>query len=437
MNKVVLGYVRGDKGDQGPQGLQGVQGLPGTRGSRWVCGTAISGIFTEPKVCSETGITDALVNDQYMNPYEGNIYRCCVAGDADTATWVWTGQMDNGRHYNQIVGNSAEWASASDTWNYIHAVTRVTSLSGGHYYVAVGEDGTVLQSTDGINWTSDWSGTSNLYGVAAGDNGVIVAVGGEVDDGDKTNITDGVILHSQGLGWQNIVSMSTLSNLYTLRSVVYGNGKFVAVGGFKNTVNGVIIYSENGIDWKNSVHKTDSGTDTNFNHYHQIKFYNNKFVAVGYSGAYAYSTDGINWTEGYNESIDEDLYSVAYHNGTYVAAGANNTIVYSENGQDWSLVDLSLLELSEYRNASCATFIDNKFIVFFEESRDVLVSEDGKNWSESDSIIDDHTVRDIYQGPEKCLAAVGDTVYHTDTVIETRSIEDAINEIYAFLGIRQ
>ena len=45
-------------------------------------------------------------------------------------------------------------------------------------FVAVGEDGTILTSPDGVSWTRRTSGTSNrLEGVAYG-NGLFVAVGG-------------------------------------------------------------------------------------------------------------------------------------------------------------------------------------------------------------------------------------------------------------------
>lgn len=435
MNKVVLGKVRGDKGEQGPQGLQGIQGLPGIRGSRWVCGTAISGIFTDPRVCSETGITDALVNDQYLNSYEGNIYRCCTAGDANTATWVWTGQMDVGKSFELITGNSGEWKSVNDTWDSMYGVTRVISLSGQQYYVAVGEDGTILTSSNGTSWTSDWSGNANLYDVAADDKGTVVAVGNNGITDDKFG--EGcVILHSQGLGWQDVAGMNTLQDFYALCSVAYGNGRFVAVGGIKNNPqNGTLIYSEDGVTWHNAVNTTDG--DVHFTSYYQVKFCNNRFVAVGYLGGYAYSVDGVNWVTGWNDSIDENLYSITYHNGAYVAAGANNTIVYSENAQDWTLVDLSILELFEYRNATCVTFIDGKFTVFFDMDYDnILVSADGKNgWYESIFSVDD-PVRSVYQGNEKCLITAGYTIYHTDVTSKSKSVEEAINEIYAFLGIR-
>ncbi len=71
--------------------LQGPKGDTGTRGSRWNQGTAITGTSTTATIFSGSGITDALVNDNYLNTSTGNTYRCTVAGNASTAKWIFTG----------------------------------------------------------------------------------------------------------------------------------------------------------------------------------------------------------------------------------------------------------------------------------------------------------------------------------------------------------
>ena len=84
---------KGDKGDAGTQGKQGNTGATGQRGSRWSEGTAITGTSTTATVFSGTGITDALANDMYMNTSSGNVYRCTTSGAADTAKWVFVGNI--------------------------------------------------------------------------------------------------------------------------------------------------------------------------------------------------------------------------------------------------------------------------------------------------------------------------------------------------------
>lgn len=56
----------------GATGAKGATGATGTRGSRWSTGTAITGTSTTAAVFA-TGITDALVNDMYLNTNTGYV----------------------------------------------------------------------------------------------------------------------------------------------------------------------------------------------------------------------------------------------------------------------------------------------------------------------------------------------------------------------------
>lgn len=85
--------LNGSKGDKGDKGDTGSAGATGTRGSRWNTGTAITGTSTTATVFSSSGITDALVNDMYLNTSTGYIYRCSTAGNASTAKWVYVGSL--------------------------------------------------------------------------------------------------------------------------------------------------------------------------------------------------------------------------------------------------------------------------------------------------------------------------------------------------------
>ena len=72
-------------------------------------------------------------------------------------------------------------------------------------------------------------------------------------------------------------------------SICYGNGKFVAVASIDN----YFAYSMDGLTWT----ETNSGL-TNRNWF-SVCYGNDKFVVVSLESNYfVYSTDGINWTEG-------------------------------------------------------------------------------------------------------------------------------------------
>lgn len=88
-----LTIPKGDKGDPGTNGTNGAKGATGTRGSRWNTGTAITGTSTTATVFSDSGITDALVNDMYLNTSTGAVYECTTAGAAAAAKWVYVGSI--------------------------------------------------------------------------------------------------------------------------------------------------------------------------------------------------------------------------------------------------------------------------------------------------------------------------------------------------------
>lgn len=96
---------KGDAGADGAVGAKGDKGATGTRGSRWTTGTACTGNSTTGTVFN-TGITDALVNDMYLNTSTGFVYKCTTAGNASTAKWVYTGS---------IKGNTGAQGAKGDT----------------------------------------------------------------------------------------------------------------------------------------------------------------------------------------------------------------------------------------------------------------------------------------------------------------------------------
>lgn len=91
--KVLIGNFKGPKGDQGAPGTPGVTGERGTRGSKHFDGVLITGTATNPTKFTESGVTEAMLDDWYLNTDTGNMYRCVTEGDASVAEWVFIGNM--------------------------------------------------------------------------------------------------------------------------------------------------------------------------------------------------------------------------------------------------------------------------------------------------------------------------------------------------------
>lgn len=117
-SKTLIGNIKGPKGDTGPKGdvgEKGDTGSTGTRGSRWSEGTAITGTSTTETIFNGSGISDALVNDHYLNTSTGNIYRCTVAGAASVAKWVYVGNIKGAKGDTGATGATGAKGDKGDT----------------------------------------------------------------------------------------------------------------------------------------------------------------------------------------------------------------------------------------------------------------------------------------------------------------------------------
>lgn len=176
----------------------------------------------------------------------------------------------------------------------------------GGIYIAVGNDGVIITSSDGINWTNRTSGiTDVIRGIAFG-NSIYVVVGQK-----------GVILSSSdGISWTTRTSGSS-NYLY---GVSYLNEKFIAVG-----KSGTILTSTDGITWSTKT----SGISTNLK---EVSYGNGVYVAIGTGGTILSSTDTETWTSRDGASGD-DLWAIDFGNNTFLTGGSN--IYRSYNGVSW------------------------------------------------------------------------------------------------------
>jgi hypothetical protein len=123
-----------------------------------------------------------------------------------------------------------------------------------------------------------------------------------------------------------------------LRSVTWGNGLFVAVGGSYVDVPWVILVSRDGIHW------------TRRNRRNRINLYGvvyggGLYVAVGDRGTILTSQDALSWKRQESRTSDVLFSSVAFGDGTFVAAGDSDTVLSSTNGAGWQQQKISVAEV--------------------------------------------------------------------------------------------
>lgn len=268
----------------------------------------------------------------------------------------------------------------SNDWN---AVTY-----GNGKYVAVGQNGSIAYSSNGVNWTNKQIGTNQWKSITYG-NGKFVAVGGYSDGGyvaistdgvtwtTQKNITDAhifdicyngsifvIVCHwgtSKGRGYilkstdgVNWGSKITVGNGYGWAGICYGNGKFIAVGdNYGTSGNCGIAVSSNGVNWS-------IANSNNADSWGSVAYGNGKYVAVGNFGYIITSEDGVTWNTPVKitGAGTSQWFHVTYSNGKFVAIGGGGGYITSIDGITWTpivkLKDESGKDITAVLNGICA-----------------------------------------------------------------------------------
>ena len=256
--------------------------------------------------------------------------------------------------------SSALAAPASDpldTWHWRTPLPQGYSLNGAavtaNLRVAVGELGTILLSTDGVDWIMTTAPVvTNLNAVCFTQNG-IVAVG----DGGT------ILTSTTGTSW----SLQESPTTNHLHSVTTGNGLIVAVGG-----RGTVTTSPTGSSW--TLRNSQFGANVDLV---DVSFGDGRFVTVGRAfhedfiyGISAASPDGINWQTANGQGPFE---SVVFGNGVFLATTGSQFAI-GRDGLQWAHYYLGTAT-----NASDLAFADGQFIA--ASWRGVLYSSNGTNWT--------------------------------------------------------
>jgi hypothetical protein len=241
--------------------------------------------------------------------------------------------------------------SGACTPNQLRAVTY-----GAGKFVAVGDEGVIVTSSDGRTWNEPVSGSaSNLLGVTFGGS-QFVAVG-----------AGGTILTSaDGTIW----TPRTSSVPTDLQAVAFGNGVFVAVGWSLT-----IVTSADGLTWTEAY----SGTGV----WQDVAFAGSEFVAVNRTGGVMVSVDTVNWTLAIAGNTTSDTGFCAVTDGpggNVLALDYSGHVKLSSNASSTTFAveaDLWAVLVVE----SCDVINDAGTLVATSTDGELLASSDGKTWS--------------------------------------------------------
>jgi len=293
----------------------------------------------------------------YYQTAAGRIYLCITAGTTSatipsfdyTTTSGYT-NIQNGSAYFTYIATQAQVASPTLTNNGVSALPlsvagygytstpTVTITDTSAKFVAISNSAststnTSYSSNNGTSWTNTTTTVLNLRSLAYG-NGVYVAVGGA--SGTATAVSTSDIVS----GWTNRSSNITalVSGYYS--AVTYGGSYFVAVQ------NGALITSvtQNANTWTQGANLPSGFTDAV-----SIAYGNNRYVVLGTSGKIAYSINNggtqsvAGWTTapsctGTTTSVLSSTYTwtaITYGQGQFVAVAQGTVAATSWDGINW------------------------------------------------------------------------------------------------------
>jgi hypothetical protein len=185
-------------------------------------------------------------------------------------------------------------------------------------FVAVGYGGRTLRSTDdGVSWVDDASLVANggdddkLLRAVVWGSGKFVALGWRV-----MTSADGKTFDDHGTTLGQWIGAAT-----------YAHGDFVAVGGY-----GLHRTSTDGLTWDHH----DTGTVA-FHAHDALAFgdyQGGRFLACGDDGARSYSTDGKTWTASTGQSGAHSTHA-AFGNGIFIGIDGQQVVVSHDGGESF------------------------------------------------------------------------------------------------------
>ncbi|MDR0321981.1 MAG: Ig domain-containing protein [Treponema sp.] len=274
---------------------------------------------------------------------------------------------------------------------------------GNDKFVAVGSYGQMVTSPNGINWTrvDPKFGTSSIYKIAWGSN-KFIAVGASGKMATSSNGTSWTLVEDHPFT--------------TFSIITWVNDRFIATGNVKldNNETGYdrMATSTDGVTW--TLVNVENYT---FNSIKSIVWGNNKFVAVGSSNILT-STDGVIWAKVQNHGLGNQIEDIAWGDNKFIAILSSSTVIGSYTATSTDGVTWTKVDSTAGGSMFCVTYGNNKFV-----AGGILHMEYSENgtteWTEvrSNNFYDNglYSINYIVWGNDRFVAAGGDQIWYSVT----------------------
>jgi len=211
---------------------------------------------------------------------------------------------------------------------------------------------------------------------------------GTITISPNTNVTTGMELTATYSGtetvsyqWKNgATNVGTNSNKYTPTAAGSYTVTVSATGFNSKTSAAVTVTVPTGPQWTAVANSTFGTSNIS-----AIAYGNGKFVAGGYDGKMATSTDGKTWTAVVVSSIfgTSEIRSIAYGGDKFVAGGTDGKVAVSTDGVTWTAGDIASTDMGTISSFTISYCKD--MFAARGSSSEYVTSTDGITWVDKGS----------------------------------------------------
>lgn len=293
--------------------------------------------------------------------------------------------------------NELDWETYYDireySWSYKNKLNAIAYHDG--TYVAVGDNGLIITSTNGTEWSAQKVETDckRFRGVVYGASRFVVVGGGYYGGDEKKYSKSEILISEDGIKWKAVETEET--EKYRFVSVAYNGKVFVIV----DDTNYALV-SPDGFNWQGYKYSDSTYSSSYKDRTTEIISDGNVFLIKKYRDLFSvyninnlfFSNDGTNWKsinpyENMNYSYNSypGYEEITYYNGKFVIWSSNpDYLLTSISGEDWIAEKINdpLIKYSHETNYRHVTTDGNQlFLNLLDAPYKSYVSNDGINWT--------------------------------------------------------
>jgi len=273
-------------------------------------------------------------------------------------------------------------------------------------FVAVGFNGTIKTTSDGVSWTTVTSGTNvTLQAIAYGKRKFVAVAGSSIHTSPD------------GVTWTKQVTPAIGTN--PIQTLTFGDGRFMCID---NSLR--VLTSPDGVSWTH-IGNMQPGTFA----VNGIVFAFDTWVAADAGGRTYTSPDGVTWTKRYTPLVPSQLGGVAYGTNRCVAVAADGQVAWSEE-----YPNAELLALTCSSGQVTPTFTSQRLAYDAELTQDsASVTPTGRDGATINVRFDEGAEGVVLSGTASAVSQVGHRAHKFSVTVKARN---GFKRVYV-LGVSQ